>query len=147
MLLQLQAKHRIFVCGRKWLLTRFSLMVSAFCLSQGQRLMELWKYQTKYCNACSFHVLWHNSESAKWLTVVHKDQSELIFGPIILKLRRVRTLVLWRQLIKQYLHQTFSLVKIDLAVLPKRGEKTASRNHDTIPDHAGKRINIKKLGW
>lgn len=145
MLLQLEAKHRIFICGRKRLLTRLSLIVSAFCLSQGQRLTEIWKYQTKYCT-CSFiscSVI-EFLKGSKWLTVVHEDQSELIFGPTILKLRCVRTLIPWTQLIEQYLHQTFSLGKIDLAVLPRRKDKKYTA--DTVTCHS-KRINIKNLGW
>lgn len=85
-------------------------------------------------HAHSFRFLRHNSEGAKWLTVVHKDQRELIFGPTILKLHRVRTLVLWRQLIEQNLHQTFRLVKFDLAVLPKREEKRQPADTHMIPN-------------
>ena len=88
------------------------------------------KTRLNISHALSFHVLWHNSEGAKWLTVVHKDQSELIFGPAILKLRRVGTFVLWKQLIEDYFHQTFRLVKRDLAVLPKRNN---SKQTDMSP--------------
>lgn len=50
-------------------------------------------------------------------TLIHEDQSELVFGAAIPQLGRVRALVLRRELIKQYLHQTFGLVEVDLTVL------------------------------
>lgn len=96
-------------------------------------------------HAHSFRFLRHNSEGAKWLTVIHKDQRELIFGPTILKLHRVRTLILWRQLIEQNLHQTFRLVKFDLAVLPKREEKRQPAHTHMIPN-SQQVMNYKEAG-
>ena len=52
-----------------------------------------------------------------WLTLIHKDQSELVLGAAVPQLSRVRALVLPRELIKQYLHQTFGLVEVDLTAL------------------------------
>lgn len=51
------------------------------------------------------------------LTLIHEDQSELVLGTAVPQLSCVRALVLLRELIKQYLHQTFGLVKVDLTVL------------------------------
>lgn len=64
------------------------------------------------------------SMAAEWevsgrLTLIHKDQSELVLGAAVPHLSRVRALVILSELVEQDLHQTFGLVKVDLAVLYK----------------------------
>lgn len=71
----------------------------------------------------------------EWLTFIHKDQSELVLGAAVSQLCRVRALILLRELIKQYLHQTFGLVKVDLAVLQKSKQMLPHIQHThQIPD-------------
>lgn len=75
--------------------------------------------------------LWSATETISgkwvwWLTSIHKDQSELVFGAAVPQLRRVRALVLLRELIEHYLHQTFGLVEVDLAVLQEKQTSVAT---------------------
>lgn len=86
-----------------------------------------------YCPSTCL-VLFHRGER---LTLIHKDQGELVLGAAVLQLSRVRALVLLAELVKQYLQQTFVLVEVDLTVLQNskqalaHGQSTAEWQVDT----------------
>lgn len=74
-------------------------------------------------------------------TLIHKDQSALVLGAAVPQLSRVRALVVLRELIKQYLHQTFDLVEVDLTVLQKSKQTFLRAAHQQTDDPTGDIVN------
>lgn len=67
------------------------------------------------------------------LTLIHKHQSDLVLGTTVPQLRRVWALVLLRELVNSYLHQTFGLVEADLTVLQERKHVHAHSSYTDDP--------------
>lgn len=71
--------------------------------------------------------LYATSGYTSFLTFINKHQGELVFGTAVPQLRRVGSLVLPGERIKQDLHQTFGPVQVDLAVLQRERKREKER--------------------